>query len=748
MNKYKIISFCCFVSFFCSNLLAQEESLDATSKVISLEEITITSSRENRVFKEQPVSYTYISSKEIENTNINTLHDVSVTVPNFYMPDYGSKITSSIYVRGIGSRMNEPSVGLYIDDVPYLDKSSFDFDFYDIEHIDFLRGPQGTLYGRNTIGGLINIKTLSPFDYQGTKVFASYGNANDQLYRLSHYQKIHDKFGLSLAGYYHSNDGFFTNQFNGKKDDMQSFGGRFKFDWKLSSKWSMDISAVYDQVSQDAYPYAAYNKETEEVGDINYNEEGSYKRQLFAGGLKFQRKSNKLLFTSATSYQYLDDQMKIDQDFTADSIYALTQNQIQQSITQEFVFRSRGNSKYQWVNGAFGFYKESDVNAPMLFRSGGLAMIQTYLDNAKAANPRMPAITITNTEMPVAGKFNIPDYGAALYHQSAYTFFDKLTLTAGLRLEYEKTDIDYDTYATLHTDVKVSPSPMVPVIKKDSTYSINGHISQDFWQLLPKVAIKYDFNRQYNIYASVAKGAKAGGYNFQMFSEILSDMMQGKQAGDAKDVIAYEPETTINYEIGTHSEIIESKLFVDLALFYIDYTNQQIVSFASTNIGSRMMENAGRSESWGAEASVRYRILDNLSAQVNYGFTNATFKEYDNGQKNYAGNYVPLVPQNTFSVGADYRLKINWKYLDFIVFRAQYNGAGKIYFTEDNDVSQNFYGLLNGSISLEKGKFSLNGWIKNALSEEYNVFYFTSLNNSFVQQGKPRQFGVSAQFRF
>ena len=716
--------------------------------LINLDEVEVRSSRENTALRHQPVAYSLISAERIERTNINSLHELSAIVPNFVMPDYGSKITSSIFVRGIGSRMGEPSVGLYVDDIPYLDKSAFDFNFFDIRSIEFLRGPQGTFYGRNAIGGLIRINTLSPFDYHGTRFFASYGTANDQIIRLSHYQKLNDKLAVSLAGYYHANDGFFKNEFSGKKDWQESFGARLRLEWRLNSKWNMNFSAVYDNSFQLAFPYAPFDIETDEIGAISYDEKGSYRREMFNAGLSIQHRSENVLFTSATSFQYIDDQMKIDQDFTSEPIFSLTQNQKINALTQEIVFRSRNQSDYQWTTGAFGFYKNSDVDAPVTFRKGGLDMIQKMLDDLREENPRMPAITITNEEMLVPGIFKIPAYGLALYHQFSYTFWDKLTVTGGLRLEYEKTDFDYNTYAELHTVVQL-PNPMIPPIKADSTYTIKGKTSQDFFAVLPKIALKYDINEQHSIYASVSRGHKTGGFNFQMFSDILRDMMQGKEMEDVENIISYKPEFTTNYEIGLRSQLIPTRFFLDLAVFYIDYTNQQIVTFSSANTGNRRMENAGRSENMGAEATVRARITDNLNTNIAYGFTHATFKEYNDGKNDFAGNFIPLVPRNTFSAGFEYTVGVeNFRPLQFVVFRIQYNGLGKIYFTEENLVSQDFYGTLNGSISFEKGNFRLNFWTKNALNAEFKTFYFTSLDNHFVQRGRPRQIGVSMQYNF
>ena len=712
---------------------------------INLDEVVIIPARETTSLNQQPVAFSLISAQQIEKLNINSLQELSSFVPNFTMLDYGSRITSTIFVRGIGSRMNEPSVGLYVDDIPFLNKSAFDFTFYDINNIEFLRGPQGTLYGRNTLGGLVRINTLSPFNYQGTRLFVSYGNANEQLYRLSHYRKLNENLAVSFAGYYHANDGFFRNEFTDRKDEMESFGGRMRLEWRINPKWNMNFSVVYDNLWQLAYPYAPFDIETGTIGVINYDDEGSYRREMLTAGLSFQRRSENLVFTSATSFQYLDDTMKLDQDFSPIPIFALTQNQNINTLTQEFVFRSRGHSNYQWVAGAFGFYKHSAVDAPVTFREGALSHLASGLP---------PFIVSQEAIFP--GNFNIPVYGAALYHQSSYRFFDRLRLTAGIRFEYERTSMDYNTSANMTVNVTPPPPapPMTIPVHVDDT--IQGMLTQDFFAILPKIALTYDFNEQHSIYASISRGFKTGGFNFQMFSDVLQQNLMSQMPMmpsveteiDLQDMISYKPEFTINYEIGIRSEIIRNRLFADLAVFYIDHTNQQIVTFSSANIGSRRMENAGRSQSVGAEVAIRANITENLNANISYGYTHATFREFHNGENDFSGNFVPLVPRNTFSAGADYTLRTNLSFLDNIVFRAQYNGLGKMYFTERNEISQNFYGILNGNISFEKGNFTLNAWIKNALNEEFKTFYFTSLDNHFVQQGRPRQFGISAQFNF
>jgi outer membrane receptor protein involved in Fe transport len=719
------------------------------SKRYNLDEVTVVSSRETVPLKEMPASGTTMASQTLTDRNINSLKEISAFVPNLFIPDYGSKLSSAVYIRGVGTRMTGSTIGLYVDNIPYLDKSAFDFDFYDIDHIEALRGPQGTLYGRNSMGGIINIKTLSPFSYQGTRLLLSAATYGQYRAQLSHYAKLNDKFGISASGYYTKLNGFFTNQFNGEKaDKTQSAGGRIHLEWHPTKKLRAEYTFGYDYNDQNGYPYAKVTNGT--VGDINYNDPGTYNRNLVNNGLFIEYQGNNFIFSSTTGYQYFKDKMRLDQDFTPDSMFNLVQKQTQHAITQEFIFKSKQKTAYQWVTGLFGFYQGFTTDSPMTFEKGGIAMIQGYLDQAKAGNPYMPTITITNKEMPIPGLFKNPSQGIALYHQSSYKF-GNLTVTGGLRLDYEKTTIDYNSYATLNTMIKL-PSPYVPAFPADSTYTVKGKSAQEFWQLLPKIAVKYDFNPQYNIYASVSKGYKTGGFNITALSDILTAKMSGTSApSDVSGAISFKPESSWNYEIGTHSQPIKGRLFADLSIFFIDSRNQQLVTY--TSLGSRMVQNAGRSQSKGAEACLRALITDDWSASVSYGYTDARFLQYkvmnQGGQTvDYRGNRIPFAPVNTLTVASDYAIALHSKLIDRVIIDAQGIGAGRIYWTEDNNASQKFYMLINGKVNFEKKNINLAFWTKNILNLRYQTFYFTSMGNQFAQMGKPAQFGVELAMHF
>ena len=163
-----------------------------------LDDVTVTAIKQTTNLSLQPLASTVLNAGDIEAWNVKAVKNISEIAPNFYAPDYGSRMTSSIYVRGIGARMEQPVVGLNVDNVPLLNKDNYDFDMADIKKVEVLRGPQGTLYGRNTMGGQINIYTLQPMDYQGSRVAATLSNGPEARLAVSHYTKLRSNLAWGL----------------------------------------------------------------------------------------------------------------------------------------------------------------------------------------------------------------------------------------------------------------------------------------------------------------------------------------------------------------------------------------------------------------------------------------------------------------------------------------------------------------------------------------------------------------------
>lgn len=770
MKKKLLLATTCFLS---ATALAEDINTlpKDTTKVIDIEEVVVIASpKETGKLRELPNAVSLISQKDMQINQITTLKNVSALVPNFFMPDYGSKITSAVYIRGIGSRINTPAVGLYVDNIPYIDKSAFDFNFYDIERIDILRGPQGTLYGRNTMGGLIKVHTRSPFSYQGTDVKLSYGSkSNYRSASLTHYHRWNERFAFSAGGYYEGSDGFFRNAYNGKKiDNMEAGGGRIRAIWLPSDNLKLDFTVGYDYSDEGGYPYyytGALDKNKEEyqehIGKISYNRDCGYRRGLFNTGLNIEYQGNKFIMNAVTGYQNLTDRMYLDQDFLPVDIYNIEQKQRINTLSEEITFKSKKNQRWIWVTGASGFYQWLHTDAPVTFQPEGIQWLENNINKGMASSGMPVNLKILSETMPVPGIFDTPVLGAAVFHQSTFNhlLFENLSATVGLRLDYEKNKIDYNSSAAMNIQMYMAGKPMGKPMEQAAEFT--GKLDDDHVQLLPKFALKYDFNKQNNIYATVSRGFRSGGYNIQMFSELLqSALKQRPGAGSAvsddeiKNLVTYKPEYSWNYEIGSHLSLFDGKLKTDLAAFYMDTRDQQIAKFVESGLG-RMMVNAGSSESYGAEVSLTASVNRNLSLNGSYGYTHSTFKKYDAGKSSsdenidYSGHYVPFVPRHTMNAGVNYSFFFNENnWAQSLTVGLNYTGAGKIYWTEKNDVSQSFYGTLNGHISLQAKALQIDFWGRNLTNKDYTTFYFESMARGFEQRSKPLQFGVDVRYHF
>ena len=162
-----------------------DEAPEAIDTAVVMDNVQVTAIKQGLTLRNRPVAASVVGRETIERRGVTAIKELSQLVPNFHIPDYGSRMTSSVYVRGLGARIDQPVMGLNVDNVPYLSKDDYDFDLADIERIEVLRGPQSTLYGRNTMGGVMNIYTLSPLAYQGTRLGAEYASGNTLRLRAS-----------------------------------------------------------------------------------------------------------------------------------------------------------------------------------------------------------------------------------------------------------------------------------------------------------------------------------------------------------------------------------------------------------------------------------------------------------------------------------------------------------------------------------------------------------------------------------
>jgi outer membrane receptor protein involved in Fe transport len=687
----------------------------------------------------------------IDGQKINSIKGLSSVIPNFFVADYGSKLSTPVYIRGIGERSTGQSIGMYVDNMPYMDKSVFDFDFMDIQRIEVLRGPQGTLYGRNAMSGIVNVFTQSPLQQPYTRVMLTGGNYGLWKGKASTSFLIRENLGVFLNLYGNRHDGYFTNQHTGEKaDKLSSAGGKARIDWKINPDWMAMYTLGFDTCRQGAFPYGEYiNGKIEKPA---YDYPGSYDRKTWTHNLNLNFQNEYVSFNSTTGFLQFNDNMKMDVDNSILDMFRLNQLQREQSWTQELALKSNTASNYQWSTGAFGFYNNLKTNVTTTMgKSGVEQVLQPIFDRIHENNPRAPIMTVLDEEIPIPGEFKTPSYGWAFFHQSTYNnlFIDGLSITGGIRIDYEKSRLDYDT--GMGFDLKVQPfgSPVAIPLREDTL--LIGKESQSFTEILPKVALKYEMNGKNYVYATVANGYKTGGYNIQMFADVVQEAMRSKYTGEEpaaiRDAVTYKPEYSWNYEIGFKGEPVNDFLYAELALFYIHVQDIQITDFVESGHG-RIIKNAGKAQSLGFDLGLSARFNESLYATVNYGFTRATFRDYKSGGNDYKGNVIPFAPQNTLSLNLAYNKQFTNTFIDRFNIQAQYNAAGKIYWTEENDIYQNFYGFLNTKATVNKGIFELSLWTNNTLNSDYAAFYFESMKRSLAQRGRPFTMGVDLGIRF
>lgn len=683
-------------------LSAAQDILEGdTVKNYKLDEIIIKSPKYNRNIFDIPVAATMLPERLIENSKIENLTNISGFIPNLFMPDYGSKLTSPIYIRGVGNRINTPSVGLYVDDIPYFEKSAFNFDFYDIERIEVLRGPQGTLYGRNAMGGLINIITNNPGNKRLTTVSADYGNYSQVRANITHNQPFGNKFSVLTTLNLTHNDGFYTNFFNNSQvDKINSYSGRMKFLYNISDKWKASANVQYEDSKQGGYPYAIYVDSTNTAKDINYDGESYYNRKMLSSGLNLVYSAQSFDLRLVTSYQGINDVQGIDQDFTPKSLFYVDQLQKLDMMAQEINIQSKENETYDWLFGAFAFRQLMDKEVTVDYGPDGLKQY------------KLPYNEYYYTKW-----YDNTNSGIAFFHESTFKF-GGFSASAGIRADYEKATLDYvyDKFPDgKQTNLESAVSDM------------------DFFEILPKIALKYSISDYMTPYATIAKGYNSGGFNATF---------------EREEDRSFKPEHSWNYEAGIKAKWLEQRIYANLAFFYIDWTNQQIYQTVPSGTGS-MLTNAGKSESKGVEMELKALPAKNLETWVVFGYNEARFVDYVKDNKtDYSGNYLPYVPKVTFNIGANYQVEIDRSWLNLIRFNLTYSGFGKHYWNEDNIAYQDFYGLLNGRIGFEKNNIALSFWGKNILNTDYNSFYFKALGNSYAQIGKPATLGVNLKIYF
>ena len=656
-------------------------------------------------------------------------NSLSGMVPGLHIPDYGASLTSTIYLRGLGSRMENPVLGLYVDGIPILDKNAYDFDWEAVRSVTLLRGPQGTLYGRNSMGGVLAIRTLAPSDGARPNVHLEYGTAQSVRAGASFTTGNH-----AFSATFRHTDGVFRNAYKQELcDPFDGLNARWK--WEIPSGDRLFLSHVLSVgLSREGGFAYGLHREGEDL-PVSYNDEASYRRLFVMDGFKLRHRGDRLVLDGTASVQYLLDDMRMDQDYTERSIFTLQQKQNSGAGTLEVLVR-KADTKARWqpTGGVFAFFRGNHMHAPVTFKRDGIQTL--ILDNANAHIPAdIGYLSISDEEMPVTSDFDILSWNVALFHQSVYRTGAWL-LTAGVRIDYEGAWMGYDCLTLLHYR-------FIPTMKADKALNVpyTGSIGHSRIEVLPKLSVLYEAAEGLRFFSTLSKGYRSGGFNTQIFSDILQRQTMNATMKDlgvyfdqptaivTAEHTEYDPEEAWNMEVGGRWS--REHFRAEVSAYWMEVRNRQLTVFLPGQSAGRMMTNSGRGRNVGVETEAEARVKA-LTLRAAWSWCRT-----DDG--------VPYVPEHTLFAGASYSIDLNGCRLKGDAFL---RGAGPFWWNEEHSLQEPFSARLGACITLAFPKWEWYVRGENLTGTESHSFYFKSMEKEFFAAGKPRMLytGISLNF--
>lgn len=716
-----------------------------------------------------------VTMQGIQSYSIRSMSDLGSVVPNLYIPSYGSRYSSAICLRGMGSRSGGQKVALFVDDVPTM-THTFNRDLYNLVSVDVMSGAESSVLGRNAMGGVINLRTLSAFESPRLELNVKAGSHEYTHAMLRGSHTFNSNNAISLGGFYNRRTGYFTNLFTGEKADTEeNAGGALKYQWRdldSSTKSTLMFTSEVDYTNQGAFPYASVDPVTQKRGEVNFNDPGMYRRLATNQRLNYSRllsPQSNWAFKVLAGLSSLHDNLKMDMDFSPMPIFSQVQKQKQWAGTLDLLLQdvSLCNVRTEW--GISLFADRNAIDVPVTMHPMALAMlVQPGLDVLNK-NERIPVLLNVDASKPrVNENAFTKQYRGAFFYTSGKWFLPKdpgWSVTWALRAGYEQQLFDYRSAMSM--GVFVSPKAQ-PDAKQliEAPVDHSGKGSQGFWEILPKLSLQWDYASRHNdgsLRLTVSRGYKSGGYNEQLMADITTRfvsqalrakaMKQPFEQKSSAEAVAYMPEHVWNAELMWRSPITD-RLHASVSLFASMISGIQVAQFAESGAG-RLIANAGEAYNKGLEAQVDYRIYKSLQATLSYGFTDARFSDYFLSTKvkgeekvvSLKDKHVPYVPEQTASLLLHFNKEINRGFVKTLHGSVDLRAVGKTYWDELNTLSEPFYATLGASLGVDLKNYSVTIWGRNLTNTQYSSFYFVSMGKHFLQKGAPWSIGADFTWR-
>lgn len=709
-----------------------------TQTPVFLDEVYVTADKREENLQKVPISLSAITTQKIEDLNIRQRTDLMAISPNTLIAESGSHLTNLINIRGMfPSNFFATTSLFYYDGVPIFGYGQNPMYLNDIERIEIIRGPQGTLYGRNALAGVINIVSKKPGNLSKANIEIGYGNYNDININAGITEAlIKDKLFSRISAYYNSKDGYSTNTFlNTNAGGSKGYGGALNLRYFPVENFSAELFGNLEYIDENVWSLAA-NPATalDNPYKISRNIDSYVKKYNFLSSLKLTYNLSFMDIISTTAYQGISGlDWKYDADFSEKDLIAFSEKTPYNSISEELRFENnKGISNLKWVAGLFYISEKNDYDYDATI-DGTRDLINQQL---KASG--LP-FSINSLDQLTKGPNNIEGY--AVFGQITYTIFDKLDVTAGLR--YEKQSMDINTITAFQYSGSL-PNPLPATLKPYLGFlnvADTMKRSDAFDFVSQKYSLSYRFDDLNMVYVSASSGFHGGGYN----------------SGANKVVPIFDPENTWNFELGYKTTLFDNMLRINTDIFFIDWKNQQLLAIGNLSNPLQTIKNAGRTEIKGFELELSAIIIKGLNIDLSFGYLDSKLKEYSftdqvNGKDtlyDYSGNKLPFSPDinSMISIKYEYPLTIlNWK--GKIALGVDYQYIGSYYASHLNLFESLPRSLINIKTGWFTDKYDLYLWVKNIADYHYIYGTYEYRGEQQAYLGAPRTFGISLKYKF
>ena len=694
-----------------------------------IEEIVVTALKRSSTVVDTPAAITAISSTEIEDKGITSMHDLKHLVPSMNFTNVLG--AQNITIRGIGQFNGNPGVSVSTDGIFQSRAHSSQLGEMDLERVEVLRGPQGTLYGRNSIGGVVNLITKNPTQDMDGYIKLGYGNYDTTVAEAAFGGGISDNTSFRLVVHgTEQGEGFYDclNVGCGEQGytDKQAFRLKVKSDISDNVSADLMVASVETEGTPDPYGWLTDNRELaaafgfpqiaaepislkpheiyQTPASQSVNGTNMTDREYDVSSLTLKIETDLGTITSITANQEFNDHFNLDRDGSAGAYFDTFDISETETFTQEINL----NIERDTMSLVFGlFYMDDETSR------------HTHFDNPQ------PILGFPVPSMFDFKHDKMDTESEAYFADGTFDLSDTTRLSLGVRRTTDEFTSKQDNFISI-----LMPMPVI------AAQTCDREVVTEYSSTTSRAVIQHDLSSDSNVYASLSEGFKAGGYATYECTD------------------PYDPEEVVSLEFGFKGSLGENSS-LNASLFRYDYTDFQVLQVVGLQTVTR---NAGDATVNGLEIEAFSNVSDSLT--LNYGITllDATYGEFLNtngiepqlGEQQLEGNYLTNAPKVSINLGLNYTSAMASG--ASLTYRANAAYKSRIYFSEFNEYSQDAYTILDLNLIWESADETMRSrfFIKNATDEDYVSGYLSAATGGgrFGQWGYPRTVGIEIQRNF